>query len=799
MSEAQYTYEFDPNGTNPANRVVGENHTITPANGADFNFIVPRAAPYHRNSLVVRHPASGTTLTEGIDYVPSWYFEAGSNTAPYPAIYAAISLLTTQFEGSTLQLEYQTLGGEFVLDEVILTTILANVQLDPRTTTWDSVSMKPGIYLPEPHLHHILETVGYDELVEVLREFKDGFTLEFSSLMTAIQSHITDKNNPHDTDLVKLGIARFENVYRSTFEEMLEGTNDINYITAKVVRDLLEHLDLYNVGSYADIMSGDEGDLPFFTGSPERFSIDKGVVLRPLGIVHTAAELTAQLDARESFLDVFNSWRRIAMRFNNPINDPNELSGWVYDSNADLIRSTINSSSVVGFVSPEKVPGDFVFEVTLGSTNSDDDRIGLVLGPVLHEGVWRNLFIYRSIEGPRLLNVTLDYGSGAETWHVAQTNTDLMWPDGVINNSRVNNSDGPGNFYGGWNAYHALGEIPLKIERIGNQLIVDTGNPGQIDYVPGARLVIDLTSDPRLEVFSGSINIGYAQQSQNASYWRTLRRTGANPTIAALHTGAIYTWDGEQYLIDANRTLLDTVRRGRFYENRFFGRTYFAPSSGSAVRIGGSGMNKDVTSSSAVLDRVTYVNNDSQMAVGEYVDFWSQHPTNGTMTYRGRIAKPAVGVTHSLSGNTGNHIHYLGNTQGVLAGTRAETDGTVGFVNGSGGWLAYIDTNGVWQHNGLNRLSDQRLKEIVGIIDPDDIDLDLIDLYRWVWKETEEVPEQFRGKEDSGVLAQEVQKVFPGCVSVNSETGFLTVDDSKLALHVSLLVAKQLRKLVSKE
>jgi hypothetical protein len=64
-------------------------------------------------------------------------------------------------------------------------------------------------------------------------------------------------------------------------------------------------------------------------------------------------------------------------------------------------------------------------------------------------------------------------------------------------------------------------------------------------------------------------------------------------------------------------------------------------------------------------------------------------------------------------------------------------------------------------------------------------DVDLIKLKSWTWKHLDVVPEQLRGKADSGVDASVVAKVFPSCVEKDAN-GFLTVDYGKLAVHLIL-------------
>ena len=59
-------------------------------------------------------------------------------------------------------------------------------------------------------------------------------------------------------------------------------------------------------------------------------------------------------------------------------------------------------------------------------------------------------------------------------------------------------------------------------------------------------------------------------------------------------------------------------------------------------------------------------------------------------------------------------------------------------------------------------------------------DLDSIALYYFCWKDMREVSETIRGTEDIGIMADEVQKIFPECVTIRSN-GILAVDYAKFA------------------
>lgn len=459
MTPIDYTYPFDPNGVLASNQIVGERHTITLANGQNFNFLIPDAAPYFENSMIVRHVASGQTLVKNVDWVPSYKFEAASNTAPFLQVYGAVSLLTTAYSGGTLELEYQTIGGAYVLSESALTTVLANTTINPRTATWESVTLKPGIYLPSAHLHNAQDTVGYSELVASVDSFKDTYVIEATRIYNTLMAHINDTNNPHALTLAQLGIERFANIFLANIDN-------------------------------------------------------------------------------------------------------------------------INSQS-----------------------------------------------------------------------------------------------------------------------------------PSATNYVSAQIL--------------------------------------------------------KYYLNDINTRLNNVSSKG-------------------------------LSSDTDVLDKLGYITPEGVLNTGEKISHYSQ--SGETVTFRGHVIK-STNTTYDIrsEGSGVSNILWLGDQAKRHAAVRAENSGAIGFTNAAGALVAYLDSSGVLQHSGINRTSDITVKDIQSVYDYDSIDVDQINLFNWIWKDDERIPENKRSQADTGVIAQDIQKVFPNCVSVNSETGLLTIDDSKLAVHLSIVLLKQMKKIAIKE
>lgn len=723
MTPKVFTYPFDPSGLAFSNKIPSESHTITPANGSDFRFIVPKAAPYFARSMVVKHPGTGKTLQRGVDWVPGHRFVAGSNTAPYQEIYGSILLLDSTLNG-TFKLEpYQTLGGEYTIDETTALEVLANKLLDPRLTTWDKVIDAPLVYDVLTHLHHVSGSVGYDSMVAALQNLVMAFTLESSKLNDRISAHAGDTLNPHKLSLTQLGIDRFANVYRESLEAVLKGEGNINYVTAyQLAQKISKEIDI--IGK-----SGQEGQLAYYTGAAAAFSTISDYVLNNVAVVENAADLTVQLAARENFLQVYNSWQRIAMSGNNLTGTPGELTGWSYDAASDAVLSTINSNSLIGLVCPEQVSGDYVFEVEVSSTNSDDDYIGISLGLAVVDGKMRNLSLMRSASNPTSSGAPTAIASMALTYDFGgQGATALATIPGLLN------------YPNGWAGYTA-GVVKLRVRRVGTVLYMSTTNPGG-DYLP--EVAYDLNSKVQTQVFAGSVNLGYIAFSQAAAKWKTLRRTGANPVIVATHNQQVSEWNGSTYVLTA-KTPKDILKKGRFYKNHHFSRVYYCPAPGTVNLVTNAIATYEPTTAAKQRGRAAVVLEDGVVWAGQKLQLTS--------------------------------------ADGTPAGAIQITAGKMEFVNAAGQVMAYFDTNKQFMHSGSTYMSDKRFKDITQLISNKGV----LPYYEWVWKEHPCVPDHFWGTKGWGVLAQDVLKVLPQFVHESPEHGFLSVDETKLALYLSLV------------
>lgn len=201
-----------------------------------------------------------------------------------------------------------------------------------------------------------------------------------------------------------------------------------------------------------------------------------------------------------TFKEVFNTWKRFSYKVDSPFPAiPGELDTWTFNESKDEIRNTTNSSSWIGFVSPTEV-GDYRFITGVSSNNADDDFIGVILAYVEVDG------------NPHMLFFEV---SGTDT-HGGHSRLRYANKDDL--HSIVEFSGHSGKY--GWDQ---IPERVLTVTRQGDVFNIKAtkfrGQAGtDIDHT------LDISDDPKLNIFRGENNFGYIAWSQAASTWRNIVR-----------------------------------------------------------------------------------------------------------------------------------------------------------------------------------------------------------------------------------------------------------------------------------
>lgn len=231
-------YPFDPTGSLVSNKITGEQHIITPANHKDYNFIVPKLAPFFANSLAITFRDQNNVtvnLVEGIDWYLSHWFISASRACSAP-IYGSISLLNRELSG-VITISYQTLGGDWNINESLIAQILADRLHNPRTTSWDSVSEMPYAFPVIDHEWDLVDMVGMSGVVEKLQSISNAL---LATGEAGVGNHILDTNNPHNVTAAQVGLGLVSNFGVSTRTEAEEGNVGNKYMTPQRVRQAIE-------------------------------------------------------------------------------------------------------------------------------------------------------------------------------------------------------------------------------------------------------------------------------------------------------------------------------------------------------------------------------------------------------------------------------------------------------------------------------------------------------------------------------------------------------------------------------
>lgn len=294
----------------------------------------------------------------------------------------------------------------------------------------------------------------------------------------------------------------------------------------------------------------------------------------PAGIVVSAEELEAQLGLSESFSEVFDSWLRFSRR--SGYNDdaiPEELEAWVYLPEEDLIRCTLNTESVVGFISPERYD-QYTLETVLSSVDKDDDFIGVVIAHATDE-LGRNHILTAMRSGMGIAPLVIDKnptGHNTRHYNVAAVFEGLTWINGTLATG-----PGPNGGNGGWS------DIPdgvrLKVTRKGDLITVETSQFGESEYFAPATTLIDLASDPELAVFRGPQRFGYVACSQKYATWKVLQRPSQLSPVYDLNEGKYYQYNGNEWVAET-KSITDLVAEdiltpGWMHLNLATGRYFF--------------------------------------------------------------------------------------------------------------------------------------------------------------------------------------------------------------------------------
>ena len=236
------TYPEDRTGNLASNKITGEVHTITVQNSRNFHFIVPKFAPFYSEGLKLFQNTNNTQLLleENVDYYFCYKFESASLSTT-KEVFGGIGFMSLSLSGE-IEIEYQTVGGNWTLDDQSILEITANEIYNPRGRTWDQVHGKPESFGPTSHIHDASDFLTDQEVGEKLDDIA--------------QAILAGANRPANTapvTLEQLGIPKIGNWGMATISEAVAGLSTNTIINPQVLRAVLDNLGVTQAA--ADMLS----------------------------------------------------------------------------------------------------------------------------------------------------------------------------------------------------------------------------------------------------------------------------------------------------------------------------------------------------------------------------------------------------------------------------------------------------------------------------------------------------------------------------------------------------------------
>ncbi len=224
------TYPEDRTGVLASNKITNEIHTITAQNNRNFHFFIPKFAPFYEEGVKLFKNINSTQLelVEGRDYHFVYKFESAS-LSTMKQVFGGIAFMDLTLNGE-LALEYQTVGGNWTLDEQKILEIVANETYNPRGRTWDQTTGKPEVFGPTSHIQDASDFLTDEQVGEKLDEIAEAIAQNTRPLNTT------------PVTLEQLGIPKIGNWGMATLEEAVAGLSSdtlINPLTLKAVLDKL--------------------------------------------------------------------------------------------------------------------------------------------------------------------------------------------------------------------------------------------------------------------------------------------------------------------------------------------------------------------------------------------------------------------------------------------------------------------------------------------------------------------------------------------------------------------------------
>lgn len=232
-------YPFNPLATETGAQIKGEDYTLTPANGKNYVTIIPRAAPFFRQNVVIKNAATGAVLVEDRDYTFGYMYNQFSQLL-YKGLYGCITFHNLSAPLG-IKMDYATLGTPFVLNGAAYAQLVANVVNNPREIFWEQIANPPATYPPLPHIHPGSETVDYQQYIDTMKVGQNVVINAIAQYMASLTDHKNQKGNIHGLTVGDLVLEKVKNYPMAAVAD-IPGNNDQIYVSLLMAKKVYQYM-----------------------------------------------------------------------------------------------------------------------------------------------------------------------------------------------------------------------------------------------------------------------------------------------------------------------------------------------------------------------------------------------------------------------------------------------------------------------------------------------------------------------------------------------------------------------------
>lgn len=216
-------FPLDPNCRLESNFIKNELHTVSSSRVSDYNLIIPKYAPFYIKDLEVRFKGNNNSAFRKLkykeDYTFGLYFKGGTELFGYVS-YGCIMLNDPGMEG-VIQLDYRTIGGDYLVDiEKVMNKLIETVW-NPREKDWAHIA---GVPPSLPPIEHFIDWNDITNLGDLLAKLDE--------VVDAIANGHLKTNNTIEAFLKTIDVKEFKLRMKQLDEHVYtEMINKVNLLT----------------------------------------------------------------------------------------------------------------------------------------------------------------------------------------------------------------------------------------------------------------------------------------------------------------------------------------------------------------------------------------------------------------------------------------------------------------------------------------------------------------------------------------------------------------------------------------